>query len=84
MLDVSTPSAPVEIASYEAPGNLDTVWVADSRVYVAANEAGLVILEMEAHGSELLEDRRGRHAAAIEEVDILLPRFAASQSTSVR
>ena len=84
VFDVSTPSAPLKIASYEAPGNLHHVSVADSRVYVAANEAGLVILGMEEHGSDLRKDRRGRHAAAIKEGDILLPRFAASQPIGVR
>ena len=48
VFDVSVPSAVREIASYKAPGNAADIWVEDSGVYVAAREAGLIVLGIEA------------------------------------
>ena len=48
VFDISEPSAPREIASYKAPATAAAIWIADSKVYVAAYEAGLMILGIEA------------------------------------
>jgi len=47
VVDVSTPSAPREIASYQTPSYADGVWVSDGTVYVAAHNAGLMMLELQ-------------------------------------
>jgi len=48
VFDVSEPSAPREIASYKVPANAAALWVEDGTVYVAAYEAGLMILRLQA------------------------------------
>ncbi len=47
VFDISVPSEPREIDSYKMPASIRKVQLEDSKVYVAASEAGLMILESE-------------------------------------
>ena len=47
VLDISTPAAPREIASYKIPSYADQVWVSDGTAYVAAYDAGMMIMSLE-------------------------------------
>ncbi len=46
VLDISTPATRREIASYKTPSYADHVWVADGTAYVAAYDAGLMIVAL--------------------------------------
>ena len=50
VFDISIPAAPREIASYEAPATTRDLWIQEAGVYVAAQEAGLMILDFDAQG----------------------------------
>ena len=43
MLDISTPSAPTEIGSYDTPGRVVGVFLDDGMIVVADNDAGLAL-----------------------------------------
>jgi hypothetical protein len=43
VIDVSIPSSPKEVAAYQSPASTGSIWATDSRAYVAAYEAGLMI-----------------------------------------
>jgi hypothetical protein len=45
VFDISIPSSPREVAAYKVPATTSDIWVADSGIYVAAYEAGLMILD---------------------------------------
>ena len=44
VFDVSNPSSLREVASYKTPSHVGDIWVAEGKAYVAAYEAGLMIL----------------------------------------
>jgi hypothetical protein len=46
-IDISTPSAPTEIASYKNPSYADHISVSDGIAYVAAYDAGLMIVGLQ-------------------------------------
>jgi hypothetical protein len=45
LFDVSNPSSLQELGFYKTPSRIGQVWVAEGTAYVAAYEAGLMILE---------------------------------------
>ncbi len=49
VIDISTPSAPLEIAAYKTPSHATDIWVAGDTAYVAANQAGLMMFGLEAN-----------------------------------
>jgi len=53
VLDVSNPSAPREIASYKRPGYAEEISIVDGTVYIANNDAGLMILGLKAQVGEM-------------------------------
>lgn len=67
VLDVGTPGAPVEVASYAAPNSgVHSFWVADDTLYVAAWTGGVRAVDV---SGELHGDLRGRELAAITTTD---------------
>ena len=46
VLDLSTPSAPRQIANYKTPSHVMDVWSSDGRVYVANRQAGLLVFDV--------------------------------------
>ena len=45
-IDITEPSKPRNIASYETPGYTDEIAVVDENIYVANYDAGLMILAL--------------------------------------
>jgi hypothetical protein len=47
VLDISDPKTPRKLDYHKTPATAERIWISDSKVYVAAREAGLVILDAE-------------------------------------
>jgi hypothetical protein len=56
VIDISSPSAPREIASYKTPGYVQGMWVKDDTAFVAAYDAGLMILGLESDETHVAAD----------------------------
>jgi len=45
VLDISTPSAPRELAAYETPAYARDVWAVNGKAYIAAAQAGVLVVD---------------------------------------
>jgi hypothetical protein len=51
-IDLADPTAPREIASFKAPAYADDIWLTDDAAFVAAHQAGMLILGAEPEADE--------------------------------